>query len=52
VFNVIGAHPLARRQGGEGRIQTVHMEQEGTIVTLDEWRHPATPSRGKKRYSE
>ena len=45
MLDVVGAHPLARGQGGEGRVQAVHMEQQGTIVTLDERGRPAAPGK-------
>ena len=45
MLDVVGAHPLARGQGGEGRVQAVHMEQQGAIVTLDQRGHPAAPGK-------
>lgn len=43
MFDVIRTHPSAQGHGSERRLEAVHVEQEGAIVTLDKRGHAATP---------
>lgn len=43
VLDVIGTHPPACGHGSERRVQTVHVEQKGAIITLDQRSQAAAP---------
>lgn len=45
VFYVIGAHPSTQGHGSERRLQTIHVEQEWAIITLNERCHSAAPAK-------
>lgn len=45
MFDVIRTHPSAQGHGSERRLEAVHVEQEGAIVTLDKRGHAATPAK-------
>lgn len=49
MFDVIWAHPSAQGHGSEWWLEAVHVEQKGTIVTLDERGYTATPEKKKRR---
>lgn len=40
---MVGTHPFPSWHGGEGRVKTVHVEEKGTVITLDKGGHPAAP---------
>lgn len=45
VFYVIGAHPSTQGHGSERWLQTIHVEEERAIITLDERCHSAAPAK-------
>lgn len=49
VLDVVWTHPFPSRQSGEGGVQAVHVEQKGTIVTLDEWSQPTASARDRNQ---
>lgn len=49
VLYVVGTHPSPSGHGSERRVQAVHMEQERTVITLDQRSHPAAPVEEEER---
>lgn len=49
VLDVVWTHPFPSRQSGEGGVQAVHVEQKGTIVTLDERSQPTASARDRNQ---
>lgn len=49
VLYVVGTHPSPSGHGSERRVQAVHMEQERTVITLDQRSHPAAPIEEEER---
>lgn len=47
MFYVIWAHPSTQRHGSKRWLQTIHVEQEWAIITLNERCHSATPAKAK-----
>lgn len=45
VLYVIWAHPSTQRHGSKRWLQTIHVEQEWAIITLNERCHSATPAK-------
>ena len=43
VFHMVGTHPASGGEGGEGWVQTIHVEEQRAVVTLDQGTHSAAP---------
>jgi hypothetical protein len=41
---MIGTHPSVGREGSEWRVETVHVEQQGAVITLNEGSHTTAPT--------
>lgn len=48
VFYVIGTHPSPSGHGSERGVQTVHVEEKRTVITLNQRSHPAAPVKREK----
>lgn len=46
MFYVVWTHPSSGGHGSERRIQAVHVEQQGAVITLDQRSNPAAPATG------
>ena len=45
---MIGAHPAPGGQGGEWRVETIHVKQQRAVVTLNKRADATTPEKQTK----